>query len=123
MDLLKIKDQNVNMKDLLTGIRNIGPKVAIITNGPDGTYASDGGRFVHMPIVDAPVVERTGAGDAFGSGFLGAYMAGKSLDEGLKWGTVNSASVLGYVGPQAGLLNKEQIEEWLLRIKEQVVEI
>lgn len=123
MDLLEIKNQNIDIKDLLTGLRKLGPKTAVITNGPDGTYASDGQRFVHMPIVDAPVVERTGAGDAFGSGFLGAYMAGKSLDESLLWGTVNSASVLGFVGPQAGLLNQAQIEKWLGRIKEQVVEI
>ena len=34
-----------------------------------------------MPIVDAPVVERTGAGDAFGSGFLAAYIKGLGVEE------------------------------------------
>ena len=123
MALLDIKDQSVNIKDLLSGLRNLGPKTAVITDGPNGTFAYDGNKFVYMPIVDAPVVERTGAGDAFGSGFLGGYMAGKSLDECLIWGTLNSASVLGFIGPQEGLLNKEQIIEWMARVTEKVVEI
>lgn len=104
-----------DIKQLLQGLVKIGPKIAIITDGPDGTYAYDGQKYLHMPIVEAKVVERTGAGDAFGSGFLAGYIQGKSLEECLKWGTVNSASVLGYVGPQAGLLNKEKMEEWLKR--------
>jgi len=114
---------NSDIKELLTGLRKIGPRVVIITNGPDGTYAYDGQKFLYMPIVPAPVVERTGAGDAFGSGFLGAYLQGKPLEECLKWGTVNSASVLGFVGPQAGLLTRQQIEEKLSQIQVQVQEI
>lgn len=102
-----------DVKALLTGLLKLGPKVVVITDGPAGTYVYDGVKFWHMPIVEAPVVERTGAGDAFGSGFLGAYMQGKSLEECLKWGTVNSASVLGYVGPQAGLLTADKMQEWL----------
>lgn len=104
---------DADIKELLVGLKAVGVKVAVITNGPDGTYLFDGQKFWHMPIVDAPVVERTGAGDAFGSGFLAAVMHGKSYEEALRWGTVNSASVLGYIGPQAGLLNTQQMEEWL----------
>ena len=105
-----------DVKALLVGLQKLGPKIAVITDGPAGTYAYDGQKFWHMPIVEAPVVERTGAGDAFGSGFLGAYMQGKALDECLKWGTVNSASVLGYVGSQAGLLTSDKMQEWLVKV-------
>lgn len=107
-----------NIKGLLDGLKKIGPKLVIITDGPDGTYLYDGQKFWHMPIVDAPVVERTGAGDAFGSGFLAAIMHGESYEEALRWGTVNSASVLGFIGPQAGLLNQQQMQEWLEKSKE-----
>lgn len=102
-----------DIKKLLEGLRSLGPKVAVITDGPSGTYCSDGTRYLYMPIVEAPVVERTGAGDAFGSGFLAGHMKSKSLDECLKWGTVNSASVLGFTGPQAGLLHENQMQQWL----------
>jgi sugar/nucleoside kinase (ribokinase family) len=45
-------------------------------------------------------------------------MQGKPIAEAMKWGTVNSASVLGFVGPQAGLLNPEKLQEWLSKSPE-----
>jgi len=102
-----------DVKKLLAGLRSMGPKIAVVTDGPGGTYCSDGQKNIFMPIVDAPVVERTGAGDAFGSGFLAAYIKGQPLEECLKWGTVNSAAKLGFIGPQAGLLHPDQMTEWL----------
>ena len=112
-----------DIKALLVALKNLGPKVAVITDGPVGTYAHDGVKFWHMPIVDAPVVERTGAGDAFGSGFLAAYIKELGVEEALKWGTVNSASVLGCVGPQAGLLTTEKMGEWLKKAETVKVEV
>jgi sugar/nucleoside kinase (ribokinase family) len=104
-ELILEKERGTEIKELLLGLRGRGPKVVIITDGGEGTFSFDGEKYLHMPIVPAEVVERTGAGDAFGSGFLAAYIAGKAIDVALKWGTVNSASVLERVGPQAGLLD------------------
>ena len=61
--------------------------------------------------------ERTGAGDAFGSGFLSAVIEGKTLEESLIWGTVNSASVIGYTGAQKGLLKEKDLDMWIERFK------
>ncbi|TSC86076.1 MAG: putative Ribokinase [Microgenomates group bacterium Gr01-1014_16] len=112
------KQVDADVKELLAGLLEVGAKVAVITNGPDGTYLFDGQKYLYMPIVPAPVVERTGAGDAFGSGFLAAIMHGKSYEEALWWGTCNSGSVLGYIGPQKGLLNMQQMQEWLEKSKD-----
>jgi len=112
-EVLGMQDQATEVKELLKRLHETGPKVVIITDGMGGSFAYDGNKFLHTPIVEAPVVERTGAGDAFGSGFLAAHMQGKPIAEAMKWGTVNSASVLGFVGPQAGLLNPEKLGEWL----------
>lgn len=109
--LLQKPDKRTGVKDLLAGLLNIGAKLVVITDGQAGTYAHDGKKYWHMPIVPAKVVERTGAGDAFGSGFMAAYISGKPIDEALRWGTVNSASVLEYVGPQMGLLSQEKLVE------------
>ncbi|MEK9200439.1 MAG: carbohydrate kinase family protein [Patescibacteria group bacterium] len=111
-----------NVRALLNGLHNLGPKTVVITDGPAGTYAYDGTKYWHMPIVPAPVIERTGAGDAFGSGFLSATIKGKLLPEALRWGTVNSASVLGFIGPQAGLLSEKGIQEWLEKSSSVVAE-
>ncbi len=116
-EILNSKKQNANIKELLGELYKKGPKIVVITDGTEGAYTYDGLRFLHMPTVPAPVVERTGAGDAFGSGFLAAYIQNKPIEECLSRGTVNSASVLGYVGPQAGLLTPEKMQEWLERNK------
>jgi sugar/nucleoside kinase (ribokinase family) len=111
--LMGISDMRVDMKKLLVQVRTLGPKVVVITDGMAGTYVHDGVKYWHMPIVPAKVVERTGAGDAFGSGFMAAIIGGKTIQEAMRWGTVNSASVLEYIGPQAGLLDNQGIQERL----------
>lgn len=96
-------------KELTRELARLGPKVVIVTDGPAGAYCFDGQKDYFAPIIDSPVVERTGAGDAFGSGFMAAIIYGKSIEEAMLWGSKNSASVLGFVGPQKGLLTKDKI--------------
>ncbi len=106
-------------RELLVALNKLGPKVCVITDGGNGAFAYDSvnGKFLKVGILPVDAYERTGAGDAFGSGFLSALIHGKSLEEALLWGTVNSASVIGYTGPQRGLLKLEEIDEWLARSK------
>ena len=110
-------------KELLSALSSLGPKIAIITDGGNGSYAYDGSKFIKSGVLPVNAFQRTGAGDAFSSGCLSAIIKGKPLDEALIWGTVNSASVIGYVGPQKGLLKEEQIEEWKERFNSSKVEI
>jgi sugar/nucleoside kinase (ribokinase family) len=44
---------------------------------------------------------------------MAALSQGLPMSEAMRWGTVNSASVLGHVGPQKGLLTRAQMDEWL----------
>lgn len=99
-------------KELLSALSNLGPKISIITDGGNGSFVFDGSKFLKAGILPVDPFQRTGAGDAFGSGCLAAIIKGKPLDEALIWGTVNSASVIGFQGPQKGLLREDQIEEW-----------
>ncbi len=99
---------------LTKGLSALGPKIIVITNGPAGAHAWDGARCYFMPILEsAPVVERTGAGDSFASAFVAALRYGHSIDEALRWGTLNSASVIGQIGPQAGLLTLAKMRKSL----------
>ena len=68
-----------------------------------------------MPMYPDPSdpVDRTGAGDAFASTFTAAIALGKTPDEALAWGPINSMSVVQYVGAQKGLLSREQLEQFL----------
>ena len=68
-------------------------------------------------VLPVDAYERTGAGDAFGSGCISALIKGKSFEEALLWGTVNSASVIGYIGSQKGLLREHEMPLWLERAR------
>lgn len=104
-----------DMHDLFNKLHDLGPEVVCITDGPNGAHASSPeGRFF-MPIYPdpAPPYERTGAGDAFASTFTAAIMRGKSVQEALMWGPINSMNVVQNVGAQEGLLSEAQLLEFL----------
>lgn len=111
--ILSLDDAEI--KDLLKGMHELGPKIVVITDGPKGAYAYDGTDFVFMPLYPdpKPPYERTGAGDAFASTFVGALILGKDMSEALAWAGINSMSVVGEVGAQKGLLTKDKLEEYL----------
>jgi len=79
--------------------------VTIVSDGPRGVIASDGKTIVTAGMYeDVPVVDRTGAGDAFASGFLSQWAAGKSLRDSVLFASANSTSVVTQFGAKAGIL-------------------
>ncbi|MCH7641466.1 carbohydrate kinase family protein [Patescibacteria group bacterium] len=118
-----LKHSHGKEKELLNALSKLGPKTPIITDGPEGAFAYDGNNYYRVGILPVDAYERTGAGDAFGSGCLAALIKGKSLKEALLWGTVNSASVIGYSGAQRGLLKENEMEEWFERCKSSGVKV
>ena len=93
----------------------LGPKIVVITDGPNGAYATDGTNYYRMPLYPdpGPPVERTGAGDAFASTLVAALAKGLSLEEALRWAPINSMSVVQKVGAQAGLLSERELAHYL----------
>jgi sugar/nucleoside kinase (ribokinase family) len=109
--VLEVKTEDV--KELIAGFLAIGVKTMVLTDGPKGAYASDGETIWYLDIFDGPVVERTGCGDAFGSGFMGALITGKNIQDAMLYGNANSTSVLQYIGARAGLLTIKKMEEMI----------
>lgn len=106
------KTSSVN--SLLSDLHDRGPKVVSVTDGKDGAYCLDGdGKMLFIETFPNVAVEKTGAGDAYAAGFLGAYMTGLSVDEAMRWGSMNAASVVEKTGAQPGLLSRQEIEKKL----------
>ena len=81
--------------------------VVIISDGPNGVTATDGKVIVRAGMYeDVKVVDRTGAGDAFGSGFLSYYSQGKSLKDSIVFASANSTSVVTKIGAKTGILHR-----------------
>ncbi len=104
-----------SIPDLINGLHALGPEIAIITDGPDGAYASDGNKISVMPNYPdpAPPLDRTGAGDAFASTVVAALALGETLETALAWAPINSMSVVQKLGAQAGLLPRSEVEQYL----------
>lgn len=104
-----------SISDLATTLHNLGPELVVITDGPDGAYASHAGKLLKMPNYPdpGPPVERTGAGDAFSSTLIAALALGQSLQTALRWAPINSMSVVQQIGAQAGLLKRSELEQYL----------
>ncbi len=103
------------VKVLAKKLHALGPKIAIITDGINGAYGSDGINLYYVPIYPHEPFERTGAGDAFASTVSVALLMGKTLEEALLWGPINSMSVVQYVGAQKGLLSQEKLLDYLAK--------
>lgn len=106
-----------DIMDLMHQLIDLGPKIVVVTDGSRGAYAHDRSEAYQMQVYPVKLVEMTGAGDSFATGFMSALYHGEGIYEALKWGTANSASVISFVGPQKGLLTKKGMKEMLARFK------
>ena len=91
-------------KDLLVGLNKLGPKIVIITDKNNLISCYDGIKKYFLKPNNIKVVERTGAGDAFASGFVAGLIKGKSIEYCLKLGLRESESVIRYFGAKNNLL-------------------
>ncbi len=101
------------IKEILKHVQTLEPKIVVITDGNKGSYAIDENKqHYHTQCCShIKIVERTGAGDAYATGFLAATIHGLSISEAMMWGSHNAASVIGHIGGEEGLLTKEKMEK------------
>lgn len=92
-------------EELVRHLVNLVP-VVIVSDGPRGVVASDGKTMIKAGMYeDVKVNDRTGAGDAFASGFLSQWIKGKSLKEAIVFASANSTSVVTKIGAKPGILH------------------
>ncbi len=118
-EILQTTEQD--MPTLIRKFKELGPKMPVITDGPNGAYVVDEDDIAwHMPMYPDPAdpVDRTGAGDSFSSTFTAAIALGKTPAEALAWGPINSMSVVQKIGAQAGLLSMDELQKFLAEAPE-----
>jgi sugar/nucleoside kinase (ribokinase family) len=109
--LLSDHASRYDVKKFITCMQEFGIGIIAITNGAEGVYAARQNTLYFHPSIKAPLVSTVGAGDAFASTFVGSLLAGYSLEDALRRGICNSASVISFVGATTGLLSAEQLNK------------
>ena len=95
--------------------------IAVMTDGSKGVIVSDGRKIYQAGTYkEKVVIDRTGAGDAFGSGFMAAllqspHVAKKEFTEediqnAIRLGSANGTSVVEQIGAQPGILTDKEFK-------------
>jgi sugar/nucleoside kinase (ribokinase family) len=87
--------------DFETAFTQVAAKVptVVVTRGAEGAHAISNGERAHVPAQPiARVVDTTGAGDLFASGFLFGYVRGRSLEDSLTLGAICAAEIISHFG-------------------------
>jgi ribokinase len=110
-----------SIRTLAIALHELGPQIVVITDGPDGSYASYDFKLVTIPNYPdpAPPLDRTGAGDSFASTIVAALAMGEPMDTALTWAPINSMSVVQQLGAQKGLLSLDKLKEYLAQAPEE----
>ena len=93
-----------DLEQLVRRAKELVP-VVLLTDGVNGSMASDGVTIVRAAMYeDVPAIDRTGAGDAFASGFLSQWAHGAQLKDAVVFASANSSSVVNHIGAKTGIL-------------------
>lgn len=89
------------------------------TDGPKGAYAAHDGRLYRAGTYKkVKVLDRTGAGDSFGSGFIASLAKGGSIEEALSLGSANATSVVQQIGSKPGILKAGRVKKMKVEVSE-----
>lgn len=89
---------------------DLGAKLVIMTLGKDGAIVTNGVETLKFKTLATEIVDTTGAGDAFWSGFYTGLTKSYSLKDSLNLGFATSAFKLKHVGATTNLPTIEEIK-------------
>lgn len=98
-----------NEQEIFKKVDDICPGIFVMTKGGQGVTVSDNQQIYYAkPPLDRKIADTTGAGDAFGSGFVAEYIKSGNVETAIHLGMANSVGCLSALGAQNGLLKKGQ---------------
>jgi len=106
------------LRDTVTNAAGVCQYV-VGTDGPADAYVYYDGRLYQAGVYQkVKVVDRTGAGDAFGSGFVAAIAQGAGIADALTLGSANATGVVQKHGAKEGILTTRRVRPMKVRSQE-----
>lgn len=100
------------IKKQLQKLQQLVPLV-LVTEDKRGAHAFDGTHYYHKPAYKVKIVDTTGAGDAFHSGFVAGIAKGTTVEKAMDYGNANAQSVIMHLGAKNKLLSQPELERFL----------
>lgn len=108
---------------VLEKLKEVIGGITVVTDGPRGIMVKDvSGKVYQAGVPDSPVVERTGAGDAWSAGFVSEYRREGDIKKAIQFATANASSVVTKFGAKAGILVEGDWGPWPL-VKVELVQL
>lgn len=106
-------------KEVFKKLDDLMPGIVAVTDGQNGSIVSDGKIIYRAGIFKEKLVaDRTGAGDAFGSGFTAGLMkfgdnfkSGEAIKHAIILGSANATSVVEKIGATTGIISKKDLRQ------------
>ena len=86
------------LKELAIGFLDLGIETVVVKKGADGVFAMNNSAECEVESFECNVVDTTGAGDSFNSGFLYSYLKGYDLEKSCKIGNWVASRAIGGFG-------------------------
>lgn len=94
------------LEHILLKLGALPRQALVVTDGKHGAHVRAHGATLYAPALKGKRLNTTGAGDAFGSGFVGAIAKGYYMDDALRVGMLNALGVVTHMGAKSGILKK-----------------
>lgn len=87
---------------LSSSLLALGPRQAVVTDSVAGAYGTDGTKRFDVPVYPCsePILDRTGAGDAFAATLLPFLARGMTFEDALLRAPPNAMSVVDATAPR-----------------------
>ncbi len=99
-------------KEIFEKLDSLTDGIVVITNGMEGVEVCSGKTCYKAKALGGKAVESTGAGDAFGSGFVSGLILKNDVDYAIQLATANASSVVTKIGAKNGLMTKSGLSKF-----------
>ena len=107
------EENEESIPNLINSFLEKGINKVSLTDGANGAYLGTKNEIIHLNILPdiKKIVETTGAGDSFASGFMSSEIKGNTSEESIQYGIINSGSVIQKIGATIGLASQDKINK------------
>lgn len=116
-DILSVNDEEAEQLGGFAAIRDLPRAACLLTSGQKGATVRSQGKTLFAPSLKAKRVNTTGAGDAFGSGFVASWMRKPDPRAALADAMLNATGVITHMGAHAGILKKRPNQKDRSKVK------